>query len=101
MDIDRLSREFGLGRTRRGFAVALMAAIAASGSAFARRPGGPGAGLVDFDECLERIGNDICRGLKFYDRRTCERAASRCCKAKQLTMQNATRCVEGSLPRRP
>ena len=98
MDIDRLSRSIGGAVNRRtalaGMAAALLLPPARAG---ARRGG---KGLLDYDQCLDRLEEDICRQLPFYDRRICSRAVARCCKESQLTLRNATRCVEQSLPPR-
>jgi hypothetical protein len=102
MDIDRMARRMSGATTRRSAIATLATAIglASTGQAAARRRR-PGNGLVDFDECVGRLEDDICRGVAVYDRRMCKRAVGRCCKARQMTLQNATRCVERSLPRRP
>jgi hypothetical protein len=57
--------------------------------------------VLDFDACVCRLEDHICRNVASYDRRMCKRAIGRCCKARQMTLQNATRCVERSLPKRP
>ncbi len=103
MDIDRLSRSIGSASTRRGLIGGVAAALAAAPVAtMARRATDrPGKGLLDYDECRDRLNTDICRALPFYDRRTCGRAVDRCCKTSQLTVRNAARCVEQGLPRRP
>ncbi|MGI9254344.1 MAG: hypothetical protein ACR2J8_11395 [Thermomicrobiales bacterium] len=89
--------------TRRGAIVAFGAALASMpGFAAARRgrTDRPGRGLMTFEECHDRLDDDICRELPFYDRAACGRALDRCCKANQVTLNNASRCVEQNLPNR-
>ncbi|MFM9105169.1 MAG: hypothetical protein ACKOWF_00530 [Chloroflexota bacterium] len=97
MDIERLSRSIGGAATRRGAIAAALAVLIPAARTDARRGG---KGLMDYDQCLDRLEQDICRQLPFYDRRTCSRAVARCCKESQLTLRNATRCVEQGLPPR-
>ena len=100
MDVERLSRAVERAATRREAAAAVVALALGAwpGAAVARRLGG---GLIDFEECQERLMEDICRALPFYDRRACGRSVDRCCKPTQGTLRNATRCVQQGLPRRP